>query len=158
MTQVWQYTDDTNTVVITTWPDGVMESCLVTAPQYLASVAGGATTDPAASATPAQLATAALFAGLAITSTGTSALDATYAVDPAAQLNITAIYSGIGAGGGLPGGGSTITYPDITGTMHTFTSVNFVRFATAVRDYVYALLVIITNDAGELPAASTTIA
>jgi len=118
----------------------------------------GNTPTPAPDATPAELAIAALNAGLAITSTGTPALDATYAVDPASQFKITAIVASIGASGSLPGGGSTITYPDITGTMHTFTSLHFVSLAVAVRDYVYALLVIQTNNSGALPAASTTIA
>ncbi len=89
--------------------------------------------------TPAQQAEAAIAAGLAIVSTSTPSLNGTFAIDGAAVQNIGGIYSGIKDGDGLPGGGTSFNYPDLSGAMHSFTGTTFPPFAKAVRDYLYAL-------------------
>ncbi len=75
--------------------------------------------------------------GLTLTSTGTPALNGTYAVDTQAQHNISSIMSGIANGLGLPGGGSTFTYQDQSGVSHSFDATHFSALAKAVRDFVY---------------------
>src|SRR6266403_120332 len=85
-------------------------------PEYLAWVAAGNTVQPAA-----------------------PALNGVYRVDVMSQQRITAVYVGIKGGDGLPGNGATFSYLDMTGVPHSFTADQFVAFAKAVRDYVYAL-------------------
>lgn len=77
----------------------------------------------------------------------------------AAQNNITSIETSIAAGRGLPGGGSTFSYFDVSGTAHSFSSAAWAEFATAMRDYSYALQVaLITAQAGGTPSwPSTTV-
>lgn len=108
---------------------------------------------------PAQQAMAALGQGLTVTSTGTPALDATYAVDAAAQAKMTATELYILKNGTFPGGSTTIAWPDIAGTLHTFPSTAvYAAWATAIADYVAALDLVIATDTGTLPAAAKTIA
>lgn len=103
----------------------------------------------------------ALTSSITITSTGTSALNGTYAVDPATQQKIIAeavyiqVTGGIGVGN-FTNGQSTRGWPDITGTPHTFDTTHFVPFAEAVAQYVDAL--VSWSGSGSLPAASATIA
>jgi hypothetical protein len=108
--------------------------------------------------TPAESAAAAFAAGLAITSTGTPAINGTYACDPVSQADIVAIETSINAGKGFPGGVATFNYQDATGVMHSFTEANFTDLAGAIRDYVYALKSVVAGVSTALPAASTTIA
>jgi len=88
---------------------------------------------------------AKISAGIQIVSTGTPALNGTYSigVDPGtgadAKSVIDGIYGGIKGGDGLPGGGTTFVYHDVTGAGHTFDETSFTNFAKAVRDYLYAL-------------------
>jgi hypothetical protein len=95
---------------------------------------------------------AALLAGCQIVSTGTPALNATYRIDQAQQQTIAGIATGIAARNRVPGGGADFNYPDIDGNLHAFTATNFLDFASAVEDYVYAL----SN--GGSPAQPVTIA
>lgn len=44
---LWKYTDTTENVVIRTYPDGSMESCLTTRDDVVAWVAAGNTIQPA---------------------------------------------------------------------------------------------------------------
>ncbi|WGS53593.1 hypothetical protein LFL96_21280 [Paraburkholderia sp. D15] len=108
--------------------------------------------------TPQMAALAALAAGISIVSTGTPALNATYACDSLTQSDIVAIETSLNAGKGFPGGGGSFNYPDAAGVMHTFSESNFSNFAAAVRDYVYALKSVMSGASSTLPAASTTIA
>ena len=109
-------------------------------PEYLAWVAAGNTVQPAAPLTPDQEFSKRLtVGGLAITSTSAPALNGVYRVDVMSQQRITAVYVGIKGGDGLPGNGATFSYLDMTGVPHSFTADQFVAFAKAVRDYVYAL-------------------
>jgi hypothetical protein len=134
----------------------------VGSPSY--SISGGSVVEtyatqtiPAAPApTPAEIASAALAAGIAIASTSSPALNAIYSVDPGAQANVTAIVTGISAGEGLPGGNSTFDYLDMSGEPHAFTSAQFTTLAAAIRNYVYALDMYGYGQ-GSQPAASATI-
>ena len=123
------------------------------------TISGGAivaATPPAP--TPAQLANTAMGAGLAITSTGTPALNGTYAIDNASQGKIAAI-SAYSCQRQVPGGVAFVPWIDFNGTAHTFpTTASFQAFATAVADYVAVLDVIIASNAGTPPAAAKTIA
>lgn len=104
---------------------------------------------------------AAVSAGLTITSTGTPALNGTYAVDTAARDVISAVEAGIAGGKGLPGGGSTFNHLDIAGVPHAFDATSFPNFAAAVRDYYYALIQTLVSikggHGGTWPSASATI-
>ena len=82
---------------------------------------------------------AALAAGIAVTSTGTSALNATYSVTQEAQDNAAAVAASIGSGQGLPGGGTTFEYLDSANVPHAFTAAQFLTLADAIRNYVYQL-------------------
>lgn len=106
----------------------------------------------------AQKAAALLSSGIAIASTGTAALNGTYACDTLSQSDIIAIETGLNAGKGFPGGSTSFGYPDATGAMHTFSETNFTNFAAAVRDFVYACRAVIAGASTTLPAASVTIA
>jgi hypothetical protein len=92
-----------------------------------------------AAPSPAQQGAALLASGIRIVSTGTPALNGTYAIDDAAKAGIDGIYAGIKDGDGLPGGGSTFNYADLSGAMHAFDATSFPNFARAVRDYLYSI-------------------
>lgn len=110
------------------------------------------------SPTLSQAAQAALTAGLAIASTGTPALDATYALDPATYTRIIAVSVYIIKNDTFPNSASTFAWPDATGALHTFPSTTeFEDFATAVANYIAALDLIVLSDGGSLPPASATI-
>lgn len=86
-----------------------------------------------------QQAVALAYGGLTITSTGTPAINGRYATDPASLTTITEIATGISAGQGFPGGGSTFEYVLANGiTVVTFASTDtFLAVAVAIRDFVY---------------------
>lgn len=120
------------------------------------SYSGGTFTAPAASPAPTlvQQAQAALFAGVAITSTGTPALNGTYAVDSITQHKIAAVSVYILVNSKFPGGASSYAWPDVSGALHNFPSTaEWQSFATAVADYVAELDLIIVTGTGSLPAA-----
>ena len=80
-------------------------------------------------------------AGIAITSTGTPALDATYGLDDTTLTQIQALANDCAVGFGFPNGQSTFDYPDQTGTPHTFDSTTMVNMYKAMRQTVYAMQV-----------------
>jgi hypothetical protein len=128
---------------------------------YLAWVADGHTATAAAVVSAPERAAADLAtkiaAGLPLVSTGTSSLNATYAIDNDSATIISGIYAGIKGADGLPGGGGTFAYADITGTTHNFDEAHFAAFAKAVRDYRYALTQAArTEAAGGSPSWPTT--
>lgn len=86
-------------------------------------------------------------AGLAITSTGTSSLNGTYSVGPAAQSNLMGLLLGFSLRGVFPGGGSSFAYQDAAGTPHTMTQPEMQAVGAAVEDFV-----------AEIAAARATIA
>ena len=99
----------------------------------------------------------AIAAGIVVTSTSTPALNGTYACDTStAGINLTAIVSGINAGLGLPGGGATMAYLDMSGQPHMFTAAQITTLAQAVRNYVYALDLYAAGQ-GALPSPDVTI-
>lgn len=112
----------------------------------------------AAEPSPAQLAANAMVAGVAIMSTGTPAINGTYAVDQLSQMDIIAIETSLNAGKGFPGGSASFNYADMSGTFHSFTAASFTDFAAAVRDYVYALKAVIAGASTQLPSPSAAIA
>ena len=122
-------------------PAGAIEC---TAAQYAAAPwvelqAGAivAITPPAPPApTPAQQATAAINAGVEITSTSTAALNATYPINATAQAQISAEVTAILLNGTFADGASTVIWLDVTGAQHTFTVAQFKTFASAVAAYV----------------------
>jgi hypothetical protein len=128
-------------------------------PNYQAWLAAGNVVKPAASLSADQeLAKRLTLTGITITSTSTPALSGIYHIDPASQQRITAIYVGIKGGDGVPGNGATFSYLDGAGAPHSFTADQFVAFAKAVRDYVYALNIASMQPIPVWPSATVTIA
>jgi len=110
---------------------------------YLAWVAAGNTPDAAPAPTLAQQSATMLatkmIAGIVLTSTSTPALNGTYALDDVSQGQIYQIGLYANQFGVFPSGGSTLEYPDASGTPHNFTVVEFVAFLKAVSALVSAL-------------------
>lgn len=111
--------------------------------------------------TPVQQYVAAMVAGLQITSAANSALNGTYAVDSVTQGKIEGVAASIANGKGLPGGGATFNYLDSANNVHVFGSADFLNFAQAVENYVYALIqTLVALEGGHeqtWPAAQATI-
>jgi hypothetical protein len=127
-------------------------------PDYQAWLAAGNVVQPAAPLTVDQeFAKRLTMTGLTIASTSAPALNATYRIDGGAQSQITAIYVGIKGGDGVPGGGASFSYLDAAGVPHNFTADQFVAFARAVRDYIYALNMAAMQPSPVWPSASVTI-
>jgi hypothetical protein len=105
----------------------------------------------------AQWAPSYLLVGINLVSTGTPALNGTYALDPVSQQQITGVATSLAAGRGLPGGGSTFLYQG-----HPFSGANFLNFADAAEGYVYGLYQslgeIVMTGSGSLPSQTVTIA
>lgn len=80
-----------------------------------------------------------LGAGIALTCTGNAALNATYALDPTSQTQISVIGFWANQFGSFPGGSATQAYPDVSGVPHVFTVAQFVNFLKAVGGLVAAL-------------------
>ena len=101
-------------------------------------------------------------AGCQITSTATPALDATYLIDDSSIGKFTAIASGINAGKGLPGGGSTFNLLDAAGAAHVIGSADFLNLAAALETYVYDIvqteMSMLGGHGGTWPAQPVTIA
>lgn len=111
----------------------------------------------------AQQAATALASGLAITSTSTPALNATYPCDTATQSNLNSMYALIQRAGGnaFPGGLTALPWPTITptgpGTVTFNSATEFLAMETAVGDYVLVLNLIALTGTGTLPPATATI-
>ncbi|MGC9271934.1 hypothetical protein [Acidiphilium sp.] len=121
---------------------------------------GGVFSAPPAPPAPtlAQQATAAIGKGIAITSTGTPALDGTYACDETAQGQLNRVAGYITTNGKFPAGLTAMPWPDISGVVHEFaTTAEFQALASAVANYVVELDAVIMGLATTLPAASATI-
>ena len=132
------------------------------APQPGWTYAGGMFTAPGGAPAPTlvQMAAAALSAGLAITSTGTSALSGTYAVDQLTQDHVQSEMISLLASGGtaFADGSASVAWPDMAGGLHTFSLTEFRAFALAIGAYVAALYKCINGTLSTLPAATATIA
>lgn len=112
---------------------------------YQAWVAAGNTAIAASTPTPAQQAAAQgaadlaakLAAGLAITSTGTPALDGTYGIEPTTQSQVQAVALYCNTNSRFPASLSALPWQDLSGAQHDFPSCSeFIAFATAEADYV----------------------
>lgn len=77
--------------------------------------------------------------GIAITSTATSALDATYPIDPASMALIGAAARDAASGLGLPHGLPTMPVTDVDGTAHDFSEPAIIATYKASRDLVYVM-------------------
>lgn len=142
--------------------DEQWQTCIATQGWTIVSGALVAPTPPTAAQLAAQAlirsAQTAMAVGASISSTGTPALNGTYAIDQLSQMDIIAIETSLNAGKGFPGGAATFNYPDTGGVMHAFSESNFTDFAAAARDYVYALKSVIAGVSTTLPEASVSIA
>ncbi len=78
-------------------------------------------------------------AGIALTSTGTPALNATYALDSVSTGQIFQIGLYANQFGVFPSGDATQPYPDAGGTSHSFTVTAFIAFLKVVAPLVSAL-------------------
>lgn len=129
---------------------------ILTPDQVAAVVAVVAAHDPT-KPDPSAQAAAALDAGIQIASTGTPALDGTYAIDAESQQKVAAIALYIAVNGRFPAGQATLVYPDIAGAAHGFASTAaFQAFATALADYVAAIDEASVSG-GSMPAQPVTI-
>lgn len=89
--------------------------------------------------TPDQVLAEKIAAGIAITCTGTPALNATYALDATTMDQIGSVARDAASGLGLPGGAASFTYPDASGQPRTFTSAQIVALYRAQRDLLFTL-------------------
>jgi len=133
---------------------------------YLAWKAAGNTALPVPAPSAAQVAqaqySAAIAAGIAVTSTGSPALNGTYAVAPDAQAHLNAVATYIAVNSRFPRGASALTWFDLGGAPHTFTATaTFQAFASALADYVTGLeetsAAIAAGQTATWPAATATI-
>lgn len=99
----------------------------------------GNTPDPAPGPSPTDMLNAKIAAGIQITSTGAPALNGTYPIDQGTLNNLGNLLAAIGAGVGLPGGGTTVPLADVTGTPHTFTAAQVESLDGAISTYIYNL-------------------
>jgi hypothetical protein len=106
-----------------------------------------------------QQAAGLLAGGLAITSTATTALSATYPVDPVSQQKLLAVQSVLSVTGSFPGGASTWPVKDAAGAWHVCTAAQFTAIAVAIAAFVAPCDLIMDGHTGiSLPATSATIA
>lgn len=91
-------------------------------------------------------------AGLAITWTTSTALNATYTIDQQTQIFIAAEMISIVANNQFTNGATTRQWPDATGTLRTVTIAQFRQLALAVLRYVQNLyLAMLTAQNGGTP-------
>ena len=103
-------------------------------------------------------AAAALAAGLALTSTGTPALNGTYALSPTSLTQIAEVREDLLANGGtFSEGGASFVWADSAGSTHTFNPTNFAAFAAAVAKYVEAVEEYADTGTGSIPSNAVTI-
>lgn len=129
------------------------------------SYASGVFTPPAVSAPPAptlaQQAAAAINAGLAITSTGTPALDGTYTVAsgvPFGREDIGTEAQFVSTFSEFTNGAQTLEWPMADGTFVAFPSTAaFLNFAKAAAQFYAAAKAVAALNSGTLPSASATI-
>jgi hypothetical protein len=148
-------------------PDGTLPDNAIagTAAQVAAwqgsTVVNDAIIAPPAPAAPtlAQQAAGLIASGLTIASTGTPALDGTYACDSATTDHIQAEMVAILVTAAFADGTASVAWPDVTGALHTFQSVAaFKAFAVAVAGFVAAGFKVMNGSSTTLPTATATIA
>jgi|SRR5579871_3746199 len=175
LTGVWKAPDGTQYVNMAIWPEADrnalgwfavsdMPPSFDPASQQLAQGAvalinGVPTQQYTVSALPlAAQAASMLAAGLAITSTGTPALSATYPTDPATQQKMLSVQVVLTATGAFPGDAQTWQIKDAGGSWHTVTPAQYLAIGSALAAFVAQLDLVIEGQLTTLPAASATIA
>lgn len=107
----------------------------------------------------AQQAQALLAGGLTITSTGTPALDGTYAADPDTIGYVNSEVASIALNGTFADGTTSIDWPDASGVLRGFTLAEFKLLAAALGVFVSGIRKCVIGVSGaSLPAAAATIA
>ena len=105
----------------------------------------------------AQQAAALLTGTVAITSTSTASLSGNYTVTQADQNHIAAEIQSIMLTNTFADGTTTVSWPDSTGVLHTFTIAEFKTFAMALGSFVAACYKCITGATTTLPNTALTI-
>lgn len=109
---------------------------------------------------PQQTAANAIAAGIALTSTGTPALNGQYPCDATAQAKVNGVVTCIVVNGTFPNGASTLNWYDTSGVAHVFPDVTtFKNFANAFINFV-ALVTEYSDSngaAGSIPSNAITI-
>ena len=143
---------------------------VVTQAQWTAQLAGGlwavasgalvAYTPPVTLPTLLQQASNALNAGLTIASTSSQASNGTYDVSAISQAHLQSelIALLISGNTAFADGTSTVIWPDVTGTNHTFSTTEFAAFAKAAGAYVAALYKVLNGTLSILPLPLVAIA
>ena len=143
------------------FPDGITSMVANGAGPGWTVVNGVLTAPPAAPAPPltlSQQAQVAMGAGLAVTSTSTPALSATYPVDTVSMATIQSEAMSVLLNNTFSDGTTTLAWPDVSGVTHTFPSTAmFNLFATACSAYVAALGKVINGTSSVLPSNAVTI-
>jgi hypothetical protein len=103
--------------------------------------------------TPDEELAARITAGIAITSTATPALNATYALDKDTMDEIGPVARDSCTRLGLPGKKATFDYPDITGALHTFAATDLQNLYMEQRD----MLLVLTEQAGIMEHGGTPV-
>lgn len=129
---------------------------------YLAWRAAGNTPDPSPAPTVQQQADAAIAAGLAIASTGTPAINGTYALDDGQQTNLANVSIYIAVNNRFPAGQSSLMLRLADGKLISIPSTAaWQAIATAIADYIahlkIQLVVAARGGTPSWPSASVTI-
>lgn len=122
--------------------------------RYLAFV------DPASTAAGRLIAEVqALLAGpVAVTSTGTPALSASYGITEQDQAHVLSEVQSLMLNGTFADGSTTVAWPDASGVVHTFSVAEFKAFATAMGAFVAGCYKVLNGSSTSLPSAALTIA
>ena len=105
----------------------------------------------------AQQAAVLLTGTVAITSTSTTSLSGDYTVTQADQNHLMAEIQSIMLNNTFADGASTVSWPDSSGNLHTFTIAEFKTFAMALGSFVAACYKCITGATTTLPPTTLTI-
>jgi hypothetical protein len=107
----------------------------------------------------AQQAQSAMAAGVTITSASNPLLNGTYACDATAQQHLMAEMIALQVSGNtlFADGTNSVIWPNITGSLHTYTPAQFQPLALAIGAYVAALYKCVSGVLTVLPAPSVTI-
>jgi hypothetical protein len=104
-----------------------------------------------------QQAMALLATPVTVVCTELPALNGTYPIDQATQAQINGIASAIGAGLGLPSGGDTFNWPDVSFQPHQWPAAEFTAFAKAVMRHLYDCAQVAQGHGTTLPSTTLTI-
>jgi hypothetical protein len=129
----------------------------IATPTELTAAFSGYAAAVAAAGVPAAAA-AALSAGLTVTSTGTPALNGTYACDSNTTANINAEITSIMLNATFADGTTSLAWPDTSLALHTFNITQFKAFSTDLAAFVSGVRKYAMGINSSLPSSSVTIA